>query len=210
MFLKSLAGCKTRKGGQTGDSHVTRRGVSLCLSGWDLLTAHCLLGSHGPRDPNLREICVAFWKLIAMRNELVGGVGWGWKTRRKTRFCRNILFVRSFVRSFVMTVCKFILPTWELRVARWTWWGCSVSGPGQVRLQSRPEPEVQILGTISWLRSDQRSISGLSAEYQLSVSGYPQLLISIVTAGAKQAETARLLAPAPAIRANHRHHQYHT
>ena len=111
VFLKSLAGCKTRKGGQTGDSHVTRRGVSLCLSGWDLLTAHCLLGSHGPRDPNLREICVAFWKLIAMRNELVGGVGWGWKTRRKTRFCRNILFVRSFVRSFVMTVCKFILAT---------------------------------------------------------------------------------------------------
>ena len=70
-------------------------------------TAHCLLGSHGPRDPNLREICVAFWKLIAMRNELVGGVGWGWKIRRKTRFCRNI----PFVRSFVMTVCTFILAT---------------------------------------------------------------------------------------------------
>ena len=53
-------------------------------------------------------------------------------------------------------------------------------------------------------------ISGVSAECQLSVSGYPQLLISIVTAGAKQAETARLLTPAPAIRANHRHHQSST
>ena len=85
-----------------------------------------------------------------------------------------------------------------------------MSGPGQLGLQSRPEPEVQILDTISSLRSDQRSISGVSAECQLSVSGYPQLLISIVTAGAKQAETARLLAPAPAIRANHRHHQSST
>ena len=89
-----------------------------------------------------------------------------------------------------------------------------MSGPGQLRLQSRPEPEVQILDTISSLRSDQRSdqrsISGVSAEYKLSVSGSPQLLISIVTAGAKQAETARLLAPAPAIRANHRHHQSST
>ena len=85
-----------------------------------------------------------------------------------------------------------------------------MSGPGQLGLQSRPESEVQILDTISSLRSDQRSISGVSAECQLSVSGYPQLLISIVTAGAKQAETARLLAPAPAIRANHRHHQSST
>ena len=32
-------------------------------------TAHCLLGSHGPRDPNLREICVVCSILEINRNE---------------------------------------------------------------------------------------------------------------------------------------------
>ena len=125
---------------------------------------HCsLLGSHGPRDPNLREICVAFWKLIEMRNELVGGVGWGWKVRRKTCFLSQYS-ARSFVclswqcanlfwqhESIEMNMTR-LLCVWP-RTARVT--KQTRAGGANPRHNQQPA---------EWSAEYQRSISWVSAE----------------------------------------------
>ena len=161
MFLKSLAGCKTRKGGQTGDSHVTRRGVSLCLSGWDLLTAHCLF-SRTQRPQFARNMC-SILEINSNEEWACGWCGLGMENKKEDTFFSQYS-VRSFVRPFVChdSVQVYFTNMWvessEMNMVRLL---CVRPRTGQVTKQTRARganPRHNQL-TAEW-----------SAEYQLSVS----------------------------------------
>ena len=218
MYLKSLAGCKTRKRvcctavrADWGLSCYEAR--SEPVSEWlgPAHSAHCSLParfSRTQRPQFARNMC-SILEINSNEEWACGWCGLGMENKKEDTFLSQYS-VRSFVRPFVchdsvqVYFTNMRVESSEMNMVRLL---CVWPRTGQVTKQTRarganPRHNQQsaACGVISWV----------SAECQLSVSGYPQLLISIVTAGAKQAETARLLAPAPAIRANHRHHQYHT